>query len=64
MISQSTPGSMMPGMPGLLLVTGKIPGSAPLMPNFISGVDSEGWEYSVSRKNKSAREGLMSVSNT
>lgn len=56
----SRPGSMMPGMPGLLPGSGKMPGAAPVVPNFNPVVDSEGWEtYSVNRKNKIPREGLI-----
>eukprot|EP00250_Pteridium_aquilinum_P011831 c20336_g1_i2 orf=506-3106(+) len=57
---QVRPGNMMPGMPGLLPVTAMMPGPAPLLPNFFPGVpDSEGWQYSMARRNKMGREGLM-----
>lgn len=56
---QVRPGSMMPGMPGLLPVTGMMPGPAPLLPNFFPGPDSGGWQYAMAAKNRSVREGLM-----
>ena len=57
------PGGMLPGTPGLLSMVGKLPG-APLMPSFIPGGDSDGWEYSVSRRNRSVKEGLIPSPNT
>ncbi|KAI5061888.1 hypothetical protein GOP47_0022427 [Adiantum capillus-veneris] len=53
------PGSMMPGMPGLLPVTGMMPGPAPLLPGYFPGVDPEGWQYSVARRNAMGRQGLI-----
>ncbi|KAH7428597.1 hypothetical protein KP509_09G008000 [Ceratopteris richardii] len=53
-------GGVMPGMPSLLQGNAKLPGAAPV-PNFLSGVDSDGWEtIPPSRsKNKIPREGLI-----
>lgn len=61
----SRPGSMMPGMPGLLPVSGKMPGAAPLLSGYIPGVESEGWEvFSYGRRSKVSREGLIPPPNT
>ncbi|KAH7422488.1 hypothetical protein KP509_12G010900 [Ceratopteris richardii] len=51
-------GGVMPGMPGSLPGGGKVPFGATPMPNFLSGVDSDGWETIPSKnKNKIPREG-------
>lgn len=59
-LAQVRLGSMMPGMPGLLPIAGMMPsGPGPLLPGFFPGVDPEGWQYTLARRNQMAREGLM-----